>query len=429
MIGRAFIEAIVVDLRAFAAPLLESGLAPRRAGVREGGGASLSLLHESVERLCGALPRLLDEAANDNRLSRRFTHRAAPIPRRARASRAPWDHQWHEGRLLPSHWVTVDPLPVPDPDAVGYLRFLVESLGEQLDRAEQRLGKHLEDARSARSDASIWARDEKEQIVAMEARIRGSHAALARAGRRLRTLGGPPVGARAREPRPYPLTRTWRALRDLAARILDPSLGLPQWLGAMLVPGLPSPELSFLYQRWCGVQVLRSLERAGFRLRSDPIGALFLGGLPVELSDDRRNEITLWCEPRFIPGETHPSGLAPARGEQSPDYVLTCRGERGIDASILDATLSTDDDRLEKKGEYRSSLHFEARRLVAGVPTTAHPRRSWAIAPIDQDRCRLGDPEGRRGVVPCLPNRDRSGLDAWIGDVVRGARAWGVKKN
>ncbi|MCA9315368.1 MAG: hypothetical protein R3F05_16030 [Planctomycetota bacterium] len=425
MMGPAFVTRVVEDLRAFSSPLLEPGAAPRAAGEVQAGRSALEALHGLVAALSAMLPRLVAEATREDRAVRRHVQRSAAIPRRARASRAPWDFELHDGRLLPTTWLAVEPLPAPAPAAVAWLRHLATQLGANVARGARHVDVHLDDAISMRSDRSSYARAERERLHALRRGIEASRAALARAQRALASHA--PVGARPRgmEPRPYPATATWQRLRALARRIEDPAVLLPAWWSSALDAPAGAIDLPFLYQRWCGVQLVRALGELGFRPRSDPTGPLLLGELAIELVDAEHRVVTLWCEPRFVRGEHHPSNLVPARDfEQQPDFVLLASGERGLDAYVLDATLSTDDDRLREKSRYRSSLRFAAPRLVAGIPVVARPDRSWALAPLDAPLCRLHDDEGRCGVIPLHPEHPGRALSAWLGDIVARGRRW-----
>lgn len=425
MMGPAFIARVVEDLKAFSAPLLEPGAAPRAAGEVQAGRSALEALHGLVAALGAMLPRLVAEATREDRAARRHVQRSAPIPRRARASRSPWDFEAHDGRVLPTTWLAVEPLPAAAPEAVAWLRHLVIQLGSHVARAARHVDVHLDDAISMRSDRSTYARAERDRLTTLRASIEASRAALARAQRQL--VQHAPVGARPRgvEPRPYPATPTWQRLRAVARRIQDPAVLLPAWWSSALDAPAGAIDLPFLYQRWCGLQLLNALGELGFRPRSDPTGPLLLGELPIELSDPARRVLTIWCEPRFVRGEPHPSNLEPAKDfEQQPDFVLLAPGERGLDAHVLDATLSTDDERLREKSRYRSSLRFAAPRLVAGIPVVARADRSWALAPLDAPSCRLHDDEGRCGVIPLHPEHPSRGLAAWLGDIVERARRW-----
>ncbi|MGE0193681.1 MAG: hypothetical protein AB7T63_16775 [Planctomycetota bacterium] len=425
MMGPAFVSRVVEDLRAFSAPLLEPGAAPRAAGEVQAGRSALEALHGLVGALTAMLPRLVAEATREDRAARRLVQRSAAIPRRARASRAPWDFEVHDGRLLPTTWLAVEPLPAPAPAAVAWLRHLATLVGGHLARAARHVEVHLDDAISMRSERSTYARAERDRLTALRRGIDASRASLARAQRAL--VSHAPVGARPRgmEPRPYPATATWQRLRGVARRIHDPAVLLPAWWSSALDAPAGALDLPFLYQRWCGVQLVRALGELGFRPRTDPTGPLLLGELAIELLDGERRALTLWCEPRFVRGEAHPTTLVPAHDfEQQPDFVLMAPGERGLDAYVLDATLATDDERLREKSRYRTSLRFSSPRLVAGIPVVARPERSWAMAPLTSPTCRLQDDEGRCGVIPVHPEEPRRALAAWLGDIVERARRW-----
>lgn len=425
MISKEFIRIVTQDLRRFAAVLLESGLAPTTVGVRHAGIVNLAHLEDAVDVFTAQVPRLLTEAATENRLARHCVQRTTPVPRRARASRAPWHQEMHEGRLLPVRWITTDPVPAPSPEAVAYLGYLLAVLQAGADQVSARMTKHLKDAYAARSDDSPFAREEKKLLEATFTRVRRCDAEISRTRRLLWGVAGCPPRPRSQPPRPALIGPAWRKLRRLAPRLLGPSVALPRWLGALLDPAARTPELSFLYQRWCGMRILETLVEKGFHPRGDAAGPLFLGEQSVRLTNADGVPLVLWCEPRMIRGKMHESGVQSLnRAEQQPDYVLLAPGESGLDAYVLDATLSTNRERLLAKGAYRTTLAFESMRLIAGVPIPKRPLRSWAVAPVTAETCQLNDPEGRTGTIPLHPERHGNALRAWLEDVARSARAW-----
>ncbi len=425
MIGQPFIETMTRDLRRFADVLLEPGLAPTTAGVRKAGSVNLAHVERALRDFSTLGRRLIEEATIENRLSRQAVRRTTPVPRRASASRAPWHHVWQDRRLLPTRWVATDPSPAPHPQALAYLAYLVDCLQGQVDHVAGRLTKHLEDAYAARSDHSPWAKREKRRLEQTGVRLRYCEAGLARLRRRLRTRAGHVPRPRARPPRPALTGPTWRLLRSLAPRMIDPSVALPEWLGAILDPGMEATELSFLYQRWCGLKIVETLAELGFRVRGQAAGPLFLGEQAIEFCDASGVPLTLWCEPRLLCDVPHDSGIrAHGHREQQPDFLLLAPGERGLDAYVLDATLSSDRERLLAKGAYLTTLVFDAMRSIAGIPVPKRPLRSWAMAPLATDLCRLSDPHGRTGTIPLHPLRTTEALRAWLQDIARSARAW-----
>jgi hypothetical protein len=89
------------------------------------------------------------------------------------------------------------------------------------------------------------------------------------------------------------------------------------------------------------------------------------------------------------------------------------------DAFVLDATLSRSAELLASKSKYRREVVGLDTQFVAGVPVQRRPLRSWAVAPLNDPFCRLGDPEGRTGCIPLRPGQpDLRALDAWVDDVL-----------
>jgi hypothetical protein len=195
-------------------------------------------------------------------------------------------------------------------------------------------------------------------------------------------------------------------------------------LNQVLAEPIPMADVSFLYQRWCGLQLLLAFERQGWARRGDLVGPLFLGGR-VELVRPDASDVVVWFEPRVSQATMALTGWGVPRGkrELTPDFLITC-GAAGVrDAFVLDATLSRKDDILDEKSKYRLGIIGLDTQFVAGVPVQRRPLRSWAVAPLQGSSCRLGDPEGRTGSIPLRPvDLDLGPLDAWVADVSLHAR-------
>jgi hypothetical protein len=233
-------------------------------------------------------------------------------------------------------------------------------------------------------------------------------------------------------PRPFPSTPAFTSLRRLLDELRHPEDSLPWLLRELLRPGPGAVEVPFLYQRWCGVKIVEMLWEMGWESGSDPVPALFLGGCirfakgPAgEATGGARCEISLWCEPHLtLPGR-HASGLHSIAKEASPDFVFVTPGPNGVDAFVLDPTMSTERAAMQEKSRYLSDLAFDGLHMVAGVPVLHQPRRAWAAAPIRASRCELHDLEGRSGTVPLHPLEGAGrALRGWLDDVEAHARAW-----
>jgi len=198
---------------------------------------------------------------------------------------------------------------------------------------------------------------------------------------------------------------------------------LPQVLAGALTEPFDAADVGYLYQRWCGLQLLLSFERQGWQVLDDPVGALFLGGTIQLRSGGTRAQ--LWVESRIGSKREHASGVT-VRGamEQSPDFMLLVPGPGGADLFVLDPTLSRNPEVYETKSKYLQTLLI--RHVVAGRSCFRGPVRSWAAIPEIRDSCRLlGALDGTTGFVPLHPlAQTHSGLDAWVSDVSRHALAW-----
>jgi hypothetical protein len=195
-------------------------------------------------------------------------------------------------------------------------------------------------------------------------------------------------------------------------------------LSQLLTEPIPLADVPFLYQRWCGLQLLRAFERQGWTRRGELVGPLFLGGR-VGLTQASGADVNVWIEPRVSQATMQVTGWGVGHGkaELTPDFLITCGAAGWRDAFVLDATLSRSDDVLASKSKYRTGIVGLDTQFVAGVPVQRRPLRSWAVAPLNGALCRLSDPEGHTGGIPLHPgNLDFRALDAWVGDVSLHAR-------
>jgi len=416
-----FVERIVADLAAFAPELMEPGLAPQSV---HGVPRSVAAPIRQAQQLARLVPVLVAEAetVEDERLA---VEVASARPHGARLSLRGADYERHGQRVLPRRWVRRVPATAKRPAALRYLWHVVDARGERLAAVAARRRKWMEEALRARSGDSRWAQEDVRALRAMGASLERTSSALERARALLLRSLGPRARPCARPPRPFPLGAAWAALRRLLGAWEGPDAF--DSLRGILRDPLGAADLAFLYQRWCGVKLYQALEDTGFALeRGDPVGALLLGG-QISLTREAAR-IDLWAEPRLACTDEHESGYRCAgRGklEATPDFLLVTSGPRGPDAFVLDATKSADDELLRQKFVYLSEVESAATRLVAGVPTTQGPLRSWAMAPIGGNHCRLESSDGSRGVIPMQPAHYLDGgLRAWVQDVADHARAW-----
>jgi hypothetical protein len=238
----------------------------------------------------------------------------------------------------------------------------------------------------------------------------------------LATSADGPLRPSSRLPNPFPPGVAWRRIRVLAQGLDQSRLHLQPWLGHALRPPVPLADVPFLYQRWCGLQILHAAERIGWKAHGDVVGALFLGGL-VEL---RLHEdiVELWVEPRLSDTQAKRTGLRGHHNELTPDFLFITGEPGNRDAFVLDATLSTAPDYLADKVRYRDQLEGLDARFIAGVPHVRRPLRSWSAAPIRASHCRVADAHGFGGAIPLNAYEPTfPALEAWLKDVFDHAKA------
>ncbi len=414
-----WLPTVVADLREISADLLEPGLAPiAPIGALGGHGPLLRGLLLAADAFAALTPKLLSELD----LTAEGTSgewRPTALPRGARLSRAPHDYVLSDGMALPLRWLRFDAEQRRDTSALRWMLHLCGQLRQQLQTHSLRLGRQLEEALLVRSGESTWAVQDSKTLRGLAQDVQQRLVSMRHAEAGIRAVAGRQIFGSDRVPAPYPQQPAWLRLKRLARELLNPEAMLGTMLNDLLAEPISLADVPFLYQRWCGLHLVQSFERLGWKRRGDLTGALFLGGR-VELSGAGAGRLTIWIEPR-VSRATMPLtgwGCASEDDELTPDFLITC-GEAGMrDAFVLDATLATSDEVLNSKSKYRFGIVGIDTLLVAGVPVARRPVRSWAIAPLDSILCRLNDPEGRTGGVPLHPGRrDLRALDSWVADV------------
>jgi hypothetical protein len=414
-----WLPAVVADLRAISADLLEPGLAPSAPiGAVGGHGPLQRSLLTTADTFCALTPKLLNEldlTADGSSGEWRPTK----VPRGARPSRAPHDYVLSDGVALPLRWLSFDAEQRPNTSALRWVLYLCEQLRQQLHTQSLRLGRQLEEALLIRSGESNWAVQDAQALRALARDVQQRLASMRRAEVDIRAASGRRIFGSDRAPAPYPQQPAWSRLKHLAWGFLNPEAMLGTMLNDLMAEPIALADVPFLYQRWCGLNLVQAFERLGWKRRGDLVGALFLGGR-IEFLGVGGGQLTIWIEPRVSQATMLLTGWGcAAKGDElTPDFLIIC-GEAGVrDAFVIDATLATSDEVLMSKSKYRSGIVGVDTLLVAGVPVSRRPLRSWAIAPLDSTMCRLNDPEGRTGGVPLHPGRrDLRALDAWVADV------------
>ncbi|NOT32266.1 MAG: hypothetical protein HOP15_17610 [Planctomycetes bacterium] len=419
-----FAERLIADLRTFSGHLLDPTGAPERSpSLRILEGGTESVLLGAVRALAELVPRLLDELEDLEDPRQTVQHRCWTATR-AKLSRSPSDWQISAGRALPQRWMRMQASPEPDLRALGWLLHLEHTLSDELLSVSQRTQRYIDEARAARRGTSGWAAQDQEGLDALARRANSARLSLESARRSIVRRGGGTARRSRRAPSPFPRGRSWWRLRQLAGSIEDKQRTLAERIAALLHVAPELADEAVLYQRWCGMRIIEGLGALGWKAEGDYIGALYLAGHVSFHKDGTR--IDLWIENR-VTREAHASGFLCVRGaDATPDYLIVTPGAGGLDAFVLDATKSTDEEVVGEKRRYLDLLQGVAPAMIAGVVSgPRRPLRSWAGAPFDLGHCRLTTQSGSSGVIPMNPLVwNPAPLCSWLSDIERHARAW-----
>lgn len=418
-----WVSRVLADLRAFAADLLEAGIAPSARAVASGDPASpLSATLDGVDLVCRRLPDLLAEIDGDDSFQLPEMV-SSPTPRQAFRTLRPADYALHGDRLLPRRWLRPEVAPELRIEPLRWLIHFIDSLQQQLGRYHARLEK----AGFAREGQTAYAQEEMKRLTSIGKSVENARHRLDQCLATLYQRAGRTVTGNPRLPHPFPRSAAWQGLRgEIRHRSQAIAQQAAEWLQDADDASLTTAELPYLYQRWCGLQIVRAAARLGWHTDDDAAGALLLGGV-IGLGNGT-SRLELWIEPRLAAQQAERIGWrSSALGEElTPDFLFVCGPTGARDAFVLDATLSRGkdqrDDRAQvarDKGRYRELLAGMDPVSIAGVLAVRKPLRAWAMAPIRSRSCILGeDREGRTGIIPMDAHTDDfSGLDAWLGDV------------
>lgn len=420
--SQSWLELVAADLRDFSSDLLAQGLT-------SGSGAAKSVLLGSplqqtlklVEQVCTQVPHLLNELETEEH---RNVAEMVPtmLPRHAVLSNRPSDYALHDGQTIPYRWLKPEleqSLPVAP---LRWILFVIQQTNTQLLIHGSRFEKQIEMARLSRDGESDYAVIDRHQLERMLSEVKGAELKIRQTNGLVLRRAGVKLSPNRQRPALFPRSSTWQAFRRIADHLLRPADNLGAWLRDLLSAPIHLADGPFLYQRWCGLQLVRSIQRLGWDVVGDVAGALFLGGpIAFRMAD---KSIVLWVEPRISLQTGSLTGwiCVESYEELTPDFLLVCDRHGQRDAFVLDATLSTGTEILFAKGKYRERLQGKNFVIIAGIPVTRRPLRSWAVAPIRSLHCRLGDPHGWTGIIPLRAEiLDRSALDAWVTDVLNHA--------
>jgi hypothetical protein len=419
-----WLELIVSELRDFASELLERGLA---TGVYKSNllGSPLHQTLRMVETVRNRVPHLLKDLETQEQGI--FAEMVPTmVPRHAVLSTRPSDYALHHGEPIPYRWLRPEHEQVLPVAPLRWLMYVIELLQSELRLHASRFRKQVEMAGVAREGESVYAVLDRHQLERMLSEVRRSEIQIQQSLQLLLMRGGRRLSPCPHPPSPFPRSHSWLDFRRLANFLSRPDKAMTPWLSELLATPVPLADAPFLYQRWCGLQLILSCKRLGWEVSGEIKGALFLGGA-VEIRRGTKM-VMLWIEPRISALTAYRTGWSCVEKEEelTPDFLLVCGQNGNRDAFILDATLSMISDTIATKGKYRNRLQGIDRVIVAGVPVLRRPLRSWAIAPFSSRYCRLGDTEGWTGMIPLrVEENDRSALDAWMSDVFRHAEATG----
>ncbi|HCN68525.1 MAG TPA: hypothetical protein DIT03_09710 [Candidatus Accumulibacter sp.] len=350
-------------------------------------------------------------------------------PRNAKPSTAAYDYGLHDGATIPLRWLRFDAAPRPNEAALRWALHISEHLGRELVTHSARLESRLREALLVRAGDSEWAVQDAQTLQGLAAGVEERIVAVRQAESDIRLAAGRRIASNVRPPAPYPQHPAWSRLKRLARELLRPETMLGAVLNQVLTEPIPLADVPFLYQRWCGLQLLNAFERRGWTRRTDLVGALFLGGR-VEFVRHDAADVIVWVEPRVSQATMSVTGwgVGSGKAELTPDFLITCGAAGMRDAFVLDATMARSDEVLMSKARYRLDIVGLDTQLVAGVPVQRRPLRAWAVAPLGGSHCRLSDPEGRTGGIPLHPGEcDLRALDAWVGDVSLHARRQNIR--
>lgn len=422
-----FIQKLIDDLKDFSAELLAPGLhAPQQISTNVGTVASTAALLKSIDFLSSLIPKLMAELQTTDATRKVMVHYTTS-PKQATFSRRASDYQQDvsQQRLLPSHWLSVLSVAELDIRPLRWLLYLLELQQIALLKVHTRTTKYIEDSLLTQHGESSYAENDRATLLNMRFRLDEAQSKLEHAKVTLLRTVQQKLVPSSHIPHPYPRSPAWMRLRRFSQQLIHPDEYLPNFLHSLLHGNVEIADTPYLYQRWCGIKLLKVLESLEWICHDDPIGALFLGG---EVSLHKVDvQISLWIEPRFYKRKAHPSGFI-CQGviETHPDYMIITPGPNGVDAFILDPTTTADAEIRYSKGRYLNTIEAIGMGSVAGIPVVRNPLRAWSAAPLHTPHCELDDSEGRTGTIPMHPlDWSPEPLMEWVKDINNYALAWG----
>ena len=337
-----------------------------------------------------------------------------PTPKRAHAPREPWKYVISKGRCIPRSWQTYDLSQEFDPRATAWWLSVLKRWLSDWSARKSPLEQQLQETRQLRAGSSRYAQADLAHLDGLLERMLHLEDSMLRLTRDLQSQFA--VVASSRPPDPCPPGPAWSHFRRLASLQSNPDPGLSSLLSALGTLGDSSLPLGYLYQRWCGFQLVQALKSSGWAPLEDPSLKLLVGGhLALRKGE---TQISLLVEARFT--QLDPTfGLQARTFESTPDYVLLHTSSPRPTAFVLDPTLHTGADERRRKGKYLQDIHFTKPQGRFGQMSLHGPQCSWAAAPLTDGVCRIEDPTsgGRRGTVPMNPlDFKQAPLMAWVAE-------------
>jgi hypothetical protein len=182
-------------------------------------------------------------------------------------------------------------------------------------------------------------------------------------------------------------------------------------------------DVSVLYERWVCLKVLEALANLGWIAKV--VDKLCISEIILRsgfLEFTKANQLLFFFVAPLVTGDPQSKSLRVSPREHSklrrPDFVFQITKDGKSRTFILDATISTNKTKLKEKDRYLRELELPMRREVAGQLISRRPLRSWAVAPIGDDKCEITDDLGRTGSIPADPRSfDIRPLTKWLADL------------
>lgn len=421
MIDDSTTSEIVQYLRSKAKVLLDNGIDETEfVQVIPGSRMDFMPRIKEAEAFARLLPKLLSEL--DIEFAQDYQWKSTYFPIRARPTTNPSHYEKHGGRLLPTKWAKR--INQENIRAYGWLLGILSQ--QLLPSLELDYRKILEDKHvllTNREGKSKYALHDVKCLTDYVERIEATISAVRRGVIYIENKFKGQVIITTSAPNPLPNSEAWLYAVQIMHRWYKPSQFIRQDIINSLSNPIEFPSIPFLFQRYAGLHIVDTLKMFGWESNSNELITCFIGG---KISFSRENKlISMWIEPRL--GRDHPSGYSSTvnnnQHEQTPDFLIVHESSRpGPQAFVLDATLMSNRDDLEKKtSKYigNDGILESNPSSIAGCKIRRLPVRSWAIS------CTYGTRENNAfardastGVIPLIPSQKYTRpLELFIRDI------------